>query len=437
MFLATKQNLFSIFLVSGQSEIFFIQSKCSTDVLIYESALHEGRREKAGQKRRRNHAVVGSQGSRGVGRQPDLVDLGLLKPLGLGSSVLEPDFHLSFGQLQVLGKFRSLGDGKVLLLLELVLQGEELLRGEGGPRLPVSLVLAEVAAKRKPRVTSKAVIEGCRCCRHSGRVGTAKHRISTEGVLVGRRWWWSSERRNSRQELRHGGCLSGPGPGVGCCQVVQVVGVAEFRRVVHHGRLTAGSRTCAGGRRWRSSGVPVFRRWGPRRDGGAGQLGLGRHPEDVVHAEGRSQLAALLLLDVHRDVVGLHVRWVVRTRRERHRRHQNTRKDETFASFFADFRCDWSVRESKTIWRQWDVFLTAENIFFRSARAILNLEQPQGARALKNSASSAGLEEKRARSKIAAAAATAVLACLPGCCGARSAAARPSVVAAQKKANDF
>ena len=67
-------------------------------------------------------AVVCRQGSSRIGRQSHLVQLGLGQPLGLGPSVLEPDFDLGFAELQLFGELGPLGDGQILLLLELVLK---------------------------------------------------------------------------------------------------------------------------------------------------------------------------------------------------------------------------------------------------------------------------------------------------------------------------
>ena len=109
---------------------------------------------------------MGGKGCTGIGCQPDLVNLGLLKSLGLGTAILEPDLHLSFRQFQILGEFGALRDGEVLLLLELVLQGKELLRGERGPRFSVGLVLSQVATQWQPGMVPHAVIEGRRRRRH-------------------------------------------------------------------------------------------------------------------------------------------------------------------------------------------------------------------------------------------------------------------------------
>lgn len=73
------------------------------------------------------------------------LQLSLLQPLRLGPSVLEPDLHLGLGQTQRRRELGPLRNAQVLLLPELLLQRQELLRGERGPRLAVRLVLAQVA----------------------------------------------------------------------------------------------------------------------------------------------------------------------------------------------------------------------------------------------------------------------------------------------------
>lgn len=78
-------------------------------------------------------------------RQPQLLQLCLLQSLRLGPSVLEPDLHLGLGQPQRTRELRPLGDAQVLLVPELLLEGQELLGGEGRSRFPVGFVLAEGA----------------------------------------------------------------------------------------------------------------------------------------------------------------------------------------------------------------------------------------------------------------------------------------------------
>lgn len=75
----------------------------------------------------------------------EFLHLGLLKPLGFSSPVLEPDFYLGLGQRQRGGELGPLGDGQVLLLMKLSLQGQELRGGEGSARLAVAFVLPQWA----------------------------------------------------------------------------------------------------------------------------------------------------------------------------------------------------------------------------------------------------------------------------------------------------
>lgn len=76
------------------------------------------------------------------GRHFDLLDFGLLKAFGFGTSVLEPDFDLCFGQMERAGELRPFSDAQVLLLAELLLETQQLLGGERCPGLAVGLVLA-------------------------------------------------------------------------------------------------------------------------------------------------------------------------------------------------------------------------------------------------------------------------------------------------------
>lgn len=75
----------------------------------------------------------------------EFLHLSLLKPLGFGSPILEPDLDLGLGQRQGRGELSSLGDGQVLLLTELSLQGQKLCGGEGSARLAVGFVLPQRA----------------------------------------------------------------------------------------------------------------------------------------------------------------------------------------------------------------------------------------------------------------------------------------------------
>jgi hypothetical protein len=66
----------------------------------------------------------------------------------ISPSILEPDLDLGLGELELVGELCPLRDGEVLLLAELLLQGVQLLGGEGGAGLPVGLVLPQGAAQR-------------------------------------------------------------------------------------------------------------------------------------------------------------------------------------------------------------------------------------------------------------------------------------------------
>ena len=60
----------------------------------------------------------------GVGRRHlDLLDLRLLQTLGFGPPVLKPNLDLRFGEGEGIGEFGALGDGEILLLVELALEG--------------------------------------------------------------------------------------------------------------------------------------------------------------------------------------------------------------------------------------------------------------------------------------------------------------------------
>ncbi len=73
---------------------------------------------------------------------PPVDDPGL-DPLPLGPSVLEPDFHLDLAEFEMSRDVRSLGEGQVFFAVELLLELEQLLAGEGGAaasRLPAAAV---------------------------------------------------------------------------------------------------------------------------------------------------------------------------------------------------------------------------------------------------------------------------------------------------------
>lgn len=88
---------------------------------------------------------------RSARRHPQFLQLGLLEPLGFSASVLEPDFHLGLCQRERSREFGPLGDGQVLLLPKLLLEGHQLLGGERRSRLAVGLVLAQLAAELTTR----------------------------------------------------------------------------------------------------------------------------------------------------------------------------------------------------------------------------------------------------------------------------------------------
>jgi hypothetical protein len=87
----------------------------------------------------------------GRGRESNPFDFRLLDPFGLGAPILEPDLDLGLSELELVGELCPLRDGEVLLLAELLLQGVQLLRREGGARLPVGFVLPQRAFERSGR----------------------------------------------------------------------------------------------------------------------------------------------------------------------------------------------------------------------------------------------------------------------------------------------
>lgn len=102
-----------------------------------------GARVRCGDVRTQRKGNPKSWGQHRLGCHFQFLQLCLLQPLGFGSPVLEPDLHLGFRQVQRAGELCALGDGKVLLLAKLPLQGEQLGRGEGGSGLPVRLVFSQ------------------------------------------------------------------------------------------------------------------------------------------------------------------------------------------------------------------------------------------------------------------------------------------------------
>lgn len=105
-------------------------------------------RVRAGDVRAQRKGNPESRGQHGLGCHFQFLELCLLQPLGFGPPVLKPDFDLGLRQVEGAGELRALGDGEVLLLAELPLQGQQLGRGEGGPGLSVRLVLAQGTGRR-------------------------------------------------------------------------------------------------------------------------------------------------------------------------------------------------------------------------------------------------------------------------------------------------
>lgn len=280
--------------------------------LVHHSSLHERWWKKTWQQRWRNHAIMGSKGSWWVGSQTNFVNFGFLKTLGLGTSVLEPDFHLGFRQFQIFGEFSTFSNREILLFFELIFKCEKLLRGEWCPGLAISFVFSEVATKWQPWVVSHTLIKGCSSSGHGCWASIAQKRMANT-IAEWELMWWLCELRHPREELWHWSSLGSPGSGVCCSQVVQMLTMCKAW--IHQGWFTAGSWTCAF-RWWLGAMTSGFWRWCPWRKGVASELGFCRHAQDVVHAEGRGELAALLLFEVHWNLlVVIHVWGVVRARR--------------------------------------------------------------------------------------------------------------------------
>ena len=279
--------------------------------LVHHSALHERWWKKARQQRWRNHAIMGSKGSWWVGSQTNFVNFGFLKTLGLSTAVLEPDFHLGFRQFQIFGEFGTFSDWEILLFLELIFKCQKLLRSEWCSGLTVSFVFSEVASKWQPWVVTHTLIKGCCCCRHGRRASIAQKRMANT-IAEWKLMWWLGELWHPRKKLWHWRSLSSPGSGIGSCKVVQMITMGKSWGWVHQGWFTARSWACAF--RWGCSSMISGFWWRcPWWKGVASELGFCRHTQDVVHAEGWGELAALLLLEVHWNlVVVFHVWWVVR-----------------------------------------------------------------------------------------------------------------------------
>lgn len=76
----------------------------------------------------------------GLARHFQFFQLGFMETLCFGSPVLKPDFDLSLCEIKGGRELGSLGDGQVLFLPELALQGQELRRGKWRPWFPVGFV---------------------------------------------------------------------------------------------------------------------------------------------------------------------------------------------------------------------------------------------------------------------------------------------------------
>lgn len=75
------------------------------------------------------------------------IGIASLDAFPLGPAVLEPDFHLHLAEFEGVGDLRALGQREVLFAVELLLQLEQLLTGEGSPPPPV-LARGRGAARR-------------------------------------------------------------------------------------------------------------------------------------------------------------------------------------------------------------------------------------------------------------------------------------------------
>ena len=104
----------------------------------------------AGQHPREEGGRYGGQARPGL-LQVALVHLRFGDPLGFGATVLEPNLDLSLSQLQLGRHLGPLGDRKVGLVVELLLQLSKLLVSEGSARLAVRLMFPQTALERELR----------------------------------------------------------------------------------------------------------------------------------------------------------------------------------------------------------------------------------------------------------------------------------------------
>jgi hypothetical protein len=146
----------------------------------------------------------------GQRRHFQLLQLGLLKPLRFGAPVLEPDLHLGLREPQAARELRPLRYAEVLLIPELLLECQELLRGEGRPGLPVGLVLPQIALQlgRFPVGIDCVQIgdsEGRRSLEHGPRSGEGVDEALVGPVGVCR---LVDRRRERRERRRSDGALA-------------------------------------------------------------------------------------------------------------------------------------------------------------------------------------------------------------------------------------
>ena len=79
----------------------------------------------------------------GSGGHLDLLEFCLLESFAFRPPILKPDLDLGLCEVQRGRELGPFGDGEVLTLPELSLEGEQLLRREGGPWFAVGFVLPE------------------------------------------------------------------------------------------------------------------------------------------------------------------------------------------------------------------------------------------------------------------------------------------------------
>ena len=105
-------------------------------------------RTSAGVQPERKRQSHGRRRQHRLGGHLEFLDLRLLQSFRLGASVLEPYLDLRLREVERRRELGPLRYREVLLLAELPLQREELLRRERRPRLAVTLVFAQLALLR-------------------------------------------------------------------------------------------------------------------------------------------------------------------------------------------------------------------------------------------------------------------------------------------------